>query len=143
MPVLLRSRSISLEHVHATRIWKRIEYLFKIDRRSDFASALERNDPLARLQISHVEECAIFYPRRLNLFPLYFDVALLTVIRTLPCTIKSLLLQNVSISSELFMALRVLTNLESLSLSSVVLSPKFVSNQSTIRLDLKSFSLFL
>jgi len=41
------------------------------------------------------------------------------------------------------MALRALTNLESLSLSRVVLSSEFVSLQSTIRLDLKSLSLFL
>jgi hypothetical protein len=146
MPVLLRSRIISLEHVHATRgFWKRIEYMCRIDRRADFASALVRKNPLACLQIRHVEECIIFYPHKLNPFFAYFEthaVALLTVIRTLPCTIKSLSLQNISISHEFFMALRALTNLESLTLSSVVLSSEFVSNQSTIRLDLNSFSLF-
>jgi hypothetical protein len=147
MPVLLRSRSISLEHAHATRgFWEWIEYMCKIDRRVDFANALVRKDPLACSQIRHVEECVIFYPRRLNLYLVYFEkqaVALLTVIRTLPCTIRSLSLQNVSISDEFPMALRALTNLESLTLSSFVLSKEFVSSQSAIRLDLKSFSLFL
>jgi hypothetical protein len=143
MPVLLRSRSISLEHVHATEgFWNRID---RINERADFARALVRHDPLACSQIRHVEECIIFYPRRLNLYLLYFEtnnLALSTIIRTLPCTIKSLSLQNVAISSGFFMVLRALTNLESLALSSVVLSSEFVSNQTTIRLDLKSFSLF-
>jgi hypothetical protein len=117
----------------------------KIDRRADFASALVRNDPLASSQIRRIEECVIFYPRRLNKYLVYSEtnaVALLTIIRTLPCTIKSLSLQNVSISHEIFMALQALTNLESLAFSKVFLSPEFVSNQSAIRLDLKSFSLF-
>ena len=148
MPVLLRSRPISLEHVHATLgFWKRVRYMCKIYKRVDFASALVRDDPLACSQIRHVEECVIFYPRRFNLYLVYFEtqaVALLTVIRTLPCTtIRSLSLQNVSISNEFPMALRELANLESLTLSSFVLSSEFIDLQSTIRLDLKSFSLFL
>jgi hypothetical protein len=151
MPVLLRSRTISLEHVHAARgFWKRIEYMRKIDIKADFASALVRKDPLANSQIRHVEECIIFYPlfepRSLNTGLVYVEthaVALLTVIRTLPCTIKSLSLQNVPISHEFLMALRALTNLESLTLSSVVLASEFVSNQSAIRIDLKSISLSL
>jgi hypothetical protein len=118
----------------------------KINRRADFASALVLKDPLARSQIRHVEECVIFYPHRLTPIFAYFEtnaVALLTVIQTLPCTIKSLSLQNISISHEFFMALQALTSLESLTLSSVILSSELVSNQSTIRLNLKSFSLFI
>jgi hypothetical protein len=143
MPIFLKSRSISLEHVHATQNLL-IKDMSKIDRRADFASALVSNDPLACSQVRHVEECFIFYPYISNSCLQYFEthaVALLTVIRTLPCTIKSLSLRNVPISSEFFMALRAMTNLESLALSSVVLSTEFLSLQSTIRLDLKSFSL--
>jgi hypothetical protein len=117
-----------------------------INKRADFANALVRNDPLACSQIRHVEECVIFYPRRFIVCLVYVEThtaALLTVIRMLPCTIKSLSLQKVFISDEIFTALRVLTNLESLTLSTVIIPPKFVSNQSTIRLDVKSFSLFL
>jgi hypothetical protein len=150
MPVLLKSRIISLEHVYATQNFgERIEDICKIDKRADFASALVRKDPLACSQIRHVEECVIFClrsPRRLKPGLVYFEthaVALLTVIQTLPCTIKSLSLQNIYISNEFFMALQVFTNLESLALSDVTISSKFVSNQSTIVPDLKSFSLFL
>jgi hypothetical protein len=136
MPVLLHSRSISLEHVH--------DGICKIDRQADFASALVRNDPLACSQIRHVKECVIFYPSISNLYLEYFETqtaALLTVIRTFPCTIKSLSLERVPISSEFFVALQALTNLESLALSSVVLSTEFLSLQSTFRLNLKSFLL--
>jgi hypothetical protein len=115
----------------------------KINRRADLAIALVHKDRLACSQIRHVEESVFFYPHKWNMHPVYpKTVALLTIIRTLPCTIRSFSLQNVSISHEFFKALRALTNLESLALSNDLLSPKFVSNQSIIRLDLKSFSLF-
>jgi hypothetical protein len=125
MPVLLTSRSINLE----------------LD---NFSNALLHNDPIACSQILHVKRCTIFYPPRPIPSFIPSVARLLSIIRTLPNTLKSLSLQNVAITGDIFTALRSLTNLTSLAIDTAIISSKFASlpSQSTVKLDLESFSLY-
>jgi hypothetical protein len=123
MPVLLSSRSIDLGY-------------------GDFSIALLNNDPVACSQILHVKRCTLFYSK-----PIPFEHSaglLLWIIRTLPNTLKSLSLKNVAITYDIFTALHSLTNLTSLAIDTANISSKFASlpSQSTVKLDLESFSLY-
>jgi hypothetical protein len=122
MPVLLVSRSINLKIGH-------------------FSNALLHNDPIACSQIIYVKRCTIFYP---DYELIHFETQLLSIIRTLPNTLKSLTLKNVAITYNIFTALHSLTNLTSLAIDTVIISSKFASlpSQSTVKLNLESFSLY-
>jgi hypothetical protein len=125
MPVLLSSRSINLGFSH-------------------FSNALLHNDPVACSQILHVKRCTIFHPDA----PISsFETSaarLLSIIRTLPNTLKSLSLKHVSITDDTFTALHSLTNLTSLAIDTANTSSRFASlpSQSTVKLDLESLLLY-
>jgi hypothetical protein len=123
MPVLLSSRSINLKLDH-------------------FPNALLHSDPIACSQILHVKRCTIFYQD----VPIHSETSaarLLSIIRTLPNTLKSLSLKNVAITFDIFTAYS-LTNLTSLAIDTVIISSKSTSlpSQSTVKLNLESFSLY-
>jgi hypothetical protein len=70
---------------------------------------------------------------------------LLSIIRTLPRTLKSLTLKNIPIDGDILTALHPLTNLTSLTIDTAILSSTLAANsdsesQSTVKLDLSSFS---
>jgi len=130
MPVLLTSRVINLQLGH-------------------FSNALLDNNPVARSQILHVKRCIIFHPHvptssfGIPFFEPYAALPL-SIIRALPSTLKYLLLENVAITDDIFTALHSLRNLTSLAIDTPIVSSKSASppSQSTVKLDLESFSLY-